>query len=86
MTRKLLDFRYANIKILCLRCVDDKEAFRFQVCQCKNTLAEVCRLQGSFWIPGMSNVKILCLRCVDDKEAFRFQVCQYQNTLPEVCR
>ena len=43
MTRKLLDSRYANIKILCLRCVDDKETFGFQVCQYQNTLPEVCR-------------------------------------------
>ena len=43
MTRKLLDSRYANIKILCLRCVDDKEAFSFKLCQCQNTLPEVYR-------------------------------------------
>ena len=43
MTTKPLDSRYAIVKILCLRCVDDKEAFRFQVCQYQNTLPEVCR-------------------------------------------
>ena len=43
MTRKILDSMYAIVKILCLRCVDDKEAFRFHVCHCQNTLPEMCR-------------------------------------------
>ena len=43
MTRKLLHSRYANIKIFCLRCITDKEAFGFEVYQYQNTLPEVCR-------------------------------------------
>ena len=43
MTSELLDSRYDNVKILRLRCVDDREALGFKVCQCQNTLLEVCR-------------------------------------------